>query len=148
VEIEHEPHLVPVRRAPTPEDVVSFVDFVLTELIAAAPAIVEAELSDFASSVVVWTLRGRDAPMQGARVVAEVPSHAFRTVLARFGSAYMREQLYGGSIRTRLRQGDREVVVAIHTSNESATGFWIRVVASSPLPSADCGLQIDTPKTG
>lgn len=117
-------------------DTVSLVDYLLSQVMTFAPAVLEAErhLLKRDEDVAV-TLRSCNGAFE-ARTVLAVPAQYFRMVLARLNHTYLDGQLYGGCARRTLAQGGRAMVVTIHTGNEGAGGFWLRVTSSgsSPLP--------------
>jgi hypothetical protein len=105
--------------------------FLLTQAITHAPAIIEAERREGPEEEVAWRMRSRDGAFP-ERIIATIPGQLFRFVLARLNENYLEGQLYGGSIRTWLRQGSRDVVAVLHTANDGISGFWARIVTSSP----------------
>jgi hypothetical protein len=120
---------------------VDFVNFILSEAISHAPAIVEAERPDRGASEVRWQMRSRTQAFL-ERTVAEMPASMFRSALACFNASYLDGQLYGGCIRTRLRQGKREVTAALFTTNEGPPGSGF---ASSRATDPAIGLGYSLP---
>jgi hypothetical protein len=53
----------------------------------------------------------------------------FRAILARFGAHFMEKQLHGGHTRLTVIQQQRKFACRFFMSNDSATGYWIRVYA-------------------
>ena len=128
----HEPLDVPVvLKAGAAEDTVSFVDFVLTTALAEAPALIEAEWVGPAQNQVLWTAR-KYGDTVSFRIVGWQEGTYFRSTLARIGFHLLNGQMYGGAIRRYLRQGERKVIAAIHTSNDQATGYWVRIALGRP----------------
>lgn len=136
--IIHEPLEVPIVRAPVARDgeayVVGVVDYLLTEVISLAPAVLEAERHwPSPEENVSITLRARESPFLQHEVLA-FPARGFRTLLARLNHAYLADQLYGGCVQRVLVQGGRRNVVTMHTGNDSVSGLWLRVTSSVSLP--------------
>jgi hypothetical protein len=113
---------------PNETDVVGFTCFILTQLIASAPAMVHAE-SHPSKPTIAWHLRHRSAMSDLKEVtIATSPSPAiFRAVLARIGHHCMNDQLYRGFATPTLRQNNQTFQCTIFMSNTGTSDFWIRV---------------------
>ncbi|SRR5258708_16725385 len=110
--------------APYDENPVATADLLMTALLRKQPALLHAE---FRGGDGRWFIRD---PAQGEECVAESKTVGeFRAVLARFGHHYMGGQLYGGHNRLSVRQQGRKFACEIFMSNQSGTGYWIRVYA-------------------
>lgn len=110
--------------APYSENPAATADFLMTALLHRLPAMLHAEFQDEYGQ---WFIR--DAGRQEHCVAESKTLGEFRAVLARFGCHYMGVQLYGGHTRRTVRQKGRNFACEIFMSNQSATGFWIRVYA-------------------
>jgi hypothetical protein len=128
-----EPLEVPAVHVPVVTDVVSVVDYLLSEVMSPAPAVLEAERlwPKRDDGDVVVTLRSHESAFE-RRALFPISALNFRTVLARLNHEYLADQLYGGCVRRTLVQAGRTMVVTIHTGNDSASGFWLRVTSSVP----------------
>ena len=110
--------------APYDENPVATADFLMTVLLRKLPAMLHAEFQDGDGRWFVRDAARREESVATSKTVGE-----FRAVLARFGYHYMGVQLYGGHTRRTVTQHGRQFACEIFMSNQSATGFWIRVYA-------------------
>ncbi len=115
------------------EDPVAFADMVRTRLFGYESALLLAEYSSIGvNGSVSWRIEPRNEAIPTHDIeVAITPSRgSFRSVLARFGYHYMGIQLYSGYALRFLRQGDRTQRCHIYMSNNSQSGFWIRIYSA------------------
>ena len=110
--------------APLDENPVATADFLMTALLLKQPAMLHSEFQDGEGR---WLVR--DGARQEECVATSKSIGEFRSVLARLGHHYMGGQLYGGHTRRTVTQRGRQFTCEIFMSNQSATGFWIRVYA-------------------
>ena len=112
------------------EDAVGFADMVLTRLFDYENALLCAE-DKGTDSAVSWRIESRNVELPNKEIeVSNSPTlGSFRSVLARFGCHYMDRQLYGGYALRFLRQRGRVHRCHIYMSNNSQSGFWIRIYA-------------------
>ena len=113
------PDPAPLDACPT-----SIADFLMTALVRKQPAMLHAEFQDGDGR---WFIR--DAARHEECIAESKTVGEFRAVLARFGYHYMGVQLYGGHTRRAVSQSGQKFACEIFMSNQSATGFWIRVYA-------------------
>jgi hypothetical protein len=110
-------------------DAAGYADHLLTVVCGAAPALLHAEAGP--EERVAWRLRPLESGPEADRVVAEKPHrNHLRTVLARFGAAYMDGLLLGGHQSVLVEQDGRTFVVTFFVSNLARSGFWARIFAS------------------
>jgi hypothetical protein len=134
--IIHEPLDVPVQMTcpnlfdEEDMDLGKFLGFVLTQALVEAQ-VVEAEAMLGEQTPTRWRARIRNS-WGPERILAETPHRLFRTILALCNNWLLEGQLYGGCVRRVLRQGTSVRTVVIHTGNEQASGFWIRIVTGLP----------------
>ncbi len=102
---------------------VPYVDWLLTQLVLAAPAQLSAELVGGAASI-SWRLQSFDPARE--QTVDTLRSVFFRPVLARIASTYMPGCVYGGFRRFHLRSGILTHPVVFYLANDSLTGCWFR----------------------
>lgn len=115
------------------ERVDGFINFIITHAMRDAN-VVDAEVARVGGqgAPVPWRLRPRSASNQET-TLAEMPSSMFRNVLARINVRFLDGQMYGGCVRRVLCQGGVQQIAVIHTGNEQASGFWIRMVTGGPV---------------
>jgi hypothetical protein len=112
--------------------VVRTVDYLLTRLLHHEAGTLYA---DFRGDGGRWHVRGWSPEASGAdEVVATIePLSVFRMLLARFGSHYMSNQLYGGYRELRLSQQGRTHGFAIYMANDSWRGYWVRAYCATAI---------------
>jgi hypothetical protein len=115
--------VLPNQDAPHEMDGVAVVDCLLTRVLSQETAYLQAEYS---SEPIDWILK-RSWGASGEPVFRSQTLGDFRYLLARFGHHYMADQVYGGySDRILVQNGIRRWC-SLYMSNQSSSGFWIRI---------------------
>lgn len=110
---------------------VTYVDWLVTCLIRAAPAELTAEDRDGASTS-LWNLRRLDSE-EPANVIDTIPERYFRATLARLAFGYMGGNPHGGYRCFQLRTPTSTHRMIFHLANDSLDGFWFRGRCSSNI---------------
>ena len=116
---------IPLVDAPVDDsDPVAFVDYVLGQLIATAPASIESSHNPSSNHENVdWRIT---APNKTNTVFAKNLRRRYRHALARIGHHYLNNQLYCGFANCVLTFGEHRALCFIYLGNCSDTGFWLR----------------------
>jgi len=110
---------------------VTYVDWLVTCLIRAAPAELNAEYHN-GTKTVLWHLR-RIGSEETSNVIDSIPERYFRATLARLAFGYMGGDPYGGYRRFQLRTPTGTHRMIFHLANDSLDGFWFRGRCSSSI---------------
>lgn len=109
----------------------TYVDWLVTGLVYAAPAELTAEYRNGARTV-LWHLRRLDSE-EPSNVIDTIPERYFRATLARLAFGYMGGNPYGGYRRFQLRTPASTHRMIFHLANDSLDGFWFRGRCSTSM---------------
>ncbi len=127
-----ERQLTSVECSPPSGDVVSGVDFILGHTFKSRLSLLVAESEYLDSDSVEWRHWDRSTQPFSETVIQKTQTKVFRQLLARIGHHYMDEGcLYGGVSNGAFSLGGQCRGYTVYMSNNSRTGFWVRLYSWS-----------------
>ena len=112
-------------------DVVSMIDYLIGQLIAVQPAVLDHPLP-LNSDIVEWEIRFRTDRDIDTKTIATTSRRHSSGLLARVGHHYLDGQLYGGHAVRHLTCNGITADCHIHLGNSSQSWRWLRIVAGRP----------------